>query len=90
MDAVPAAAKRDRFDAFERLRDPSHASASIMEELIELGERHTLTPVRVRRLRLSIEIESHLAKSLSTPVVTDQLRELVQSDANTDLMDFRR
>jgi len=37
MDAVPAAAKRDRFDAFEKLRDPSHASALTIEELIELG-----------------------------------------------------
>ena len=89
MDAVPAAAKRDRFDAFEKLRDPSHASALTMEELIELGERHAFTPVSVRRLRLSIEVESHLHKSLSTPVVADQLRELVQSDAKSDLMDFR-
>jgi hypothetical protein len=72
MDAVPAAAKSDRFDAFEKLRDPSHASALTMEELIELGERCALTPVRVRRLRLRIELESHLSKSLSTPVVAGQ------------------
>jgi SAM-dependent methyltransferase len=89
MDAVPAAAKRDRFDAFEKLRDPSHASALTIEELIELGERHTLTPVRVRRLRLRIELEPHLTKSLSAPDVADKLRELVQSDAKSDLMDFR-
>jgi SAM-dependent methyltransferase len=89
MDAVPAAAKRDRFDAFEKLRDPSHASALTIEELIELGERYTSTPVKVRRLRLRIELEPHLIKSLSTPVVADQLRELVQSDAKSDLMDFR-
>jgi ubiquinone/menaquinone biosynthesis C-methylase UbiE len=89
MDAVPAAAKRGRFDAFEKLRDPSHASALTMEELIELGERHALTPVRVRRLRLRIELESHLTKSLSSPVVADQLRDLVQSDAKSNLMDFR-
>ena len=89
MDAVPAAAKRDRFDAFEKLRDPSHASALTMEELIELGERHALTPVRVRRLRLRIELESHLTKSLSTPVVAEQLRELVQADPKSNLMDFR-
>src|SRR5262249_46440621 len=89
MDAVPAAAKRDRFDAFEKLRDPSHARALTMEELVELGERHTLMPAKVRRLRLRIELESHLTKSLSTPAVADQLRELVRSDAKSDLMDFR-
>jgi ubiquinone/menaquinone biosynthesis C-methylase UbiE len=67
MDAAPTAAKRDRFDAFQKLRDPSHASALTMEDLVDLGERHSLTPVRVRRLRLRIELESHLTKSLSTP-----------------------
>jgi ubiquinone/menaquinone biosynthesis C-methylase UbiE len=89
MDAVPAVAKRDRFDTFEKLRDPSHASALTMEELIELGERHALTPVRVRRLRLRIELESHLTKSLSAPIVAGRLRDLVQSDAKSNLMDFR-
>jgi hypothetical protein len=89
INAVPAAAKRDRFDAFEKLRDPSHASALTIEELVELGERHALRPVRVRRLRLRIELESHLTQSLSTPVVVDQLRELVQADAESNLMDFR-
>jgi hypothetical protein len=34
---VMAAAKRDRFDAFERLRDPSHASELTMGEPITLG-----------------------------------------------------
>jgi hypothetical protein len=89
MDAVPAAAKRDRFDAFEKLRDPSHASALTIEELIELGERHVATPVKVQRLRLRIDLESQLTSSLSAPAVADQLRELVQSDAESDQMDFR-
>jgi hypothetical protein len=60
-----------------------------IEELGELGERHTLTPVKVHRLRLRIELEPHLTKSLSTPTVADKLRELVQSDTKSDLMDFR-
>jgi hypothetical protein len=63
----------------------------------ELDRRHSCCPpecagkgaVRVRRLRLSIELESHLTKSLSTPVASDQWRELVLSDAESDLMDFR-
>ena len=63
-----------------KLRDPSHASALTIEELVELGERHTLTPVKVHRLRLRIELGPHLTKSLSTPTVADKLRELVQSD----------
>ena len=47
------------------------------------------TPLRVRRLQLRIELESHLTESLSTPLVVNQLRELVQSEAKSDLMDFR-
>jgi SAM-dependent methyltransferase len=89
MDAVPAAAKRDRFDAFEKLRDPSHASALTLEELIELGERLGSTTVKVRRLRLRFELESQLTKSLCPPNVAAQLRELVRSDGQTDAMDFR-
>lgn len=89
MDAAPAAAKRDRFDAFEKLRDPSHASALTIEELIDLGERHTSIPVKVQKLRLRIELESLLTSSLSTPALADRLRELVSSDAITDQMDFR-
>jgi hypothetical protein len=73
----------------EKLRDPSHASALTIEELVELGERHTLTPVKVHRLRLRIELGPHLTKSLSTPTVAGKLRELAQSDTKSDLMDFR-
>jgi hypothetical protein len=39
--------------------------------------------------RNSTDAEPHLTKSLSTPTVADKLRELVQSDAKSDLMDFR-
>jgi SAM-dependent methyltransferase len=89
MDAAPAADRRDRFDAFEKLRDPSHASALTIEELIDLGERYAPAPVKVQKLRLRIDLESQLTSSLVTPALADQLRELVRSDAASDPMDFR-
>lgn len=76
MDAAPPAHVRSEYDRIERIRDPSHASALTIDEMLALGESQGLGTARVHRFDLPIPLESQLAASFPEPGGADQLRAL--------------
>lgn len=62
-DSSPAAAKADAFNAMEKLRDPSHTRAMPVEELRALFNAAGMPEPRVEPTRLSLDLDSFLARS---------------------------
>ena len=63
MDLSPEPAKAPAFDAFELLRDPSHAKTLTATELRQLGTTLGLKELATREFRSTLPLESVLATS---------------------------
>ncbi len=86
-DASPAAACRDNYDRFEKLRDASHTSALTLEELIALGETVDLGEASVRRFGLPMELSSLIDASFPAGE-RDDLRAVIRGDIDRDAYGF--
>lgn len=86
-DATPQAACRDAYDAWERIRDPSHTSARTPEELEQLA-RERLTDVAVRRFRLPSDLETLIAHSFPVEGGATRLHDQLRADIGNDRLDF--
>ncbi len=86
-DAAPRAACRDAYDAWERLRDPSHTSARTPEELRDLAEGH-LDDVSVRAFRLDAEVDALIASSFPAPGGREALLARMRADVGVDALDM--
>jgi ubiquinone/menaquinone biosynthesis C-methylase UbiE len=86
-DAAPRAERRDAYDRWERLRDPSHTSARTTEELRSLADRW-LCDVSQRCFRLPAEVEALIASSFPAPGGREQLLEQMRADAGVDALDM--
>lgn len=78
-DASPAAACRDNYDRFEKLRDASHTSALTLEELIALGETVDLGEASIRRFGLPMELDSLVYASFPAGE-RDELLAIIRED----------
>lgn len=86
-DASPAAACRDNYDRFEKLRDASHTSALTLEELVALGEAVDLGEASLCRFGLPMELDS-LVDSSFPAGERDELRSIIRKDVSRNAYGF--
>lgn len=86
-DAAPQPACRDAYDAWERLRDPSHTSARTPDELCALAERH-LDQVSLRTFRLPAAVDDLIASSFPAPDDRERLRAATLADVGVNALDM--
>ncbi len=79
-DVAPRLEMQDRFNHWERLRDPSHTRALTAAELRALGESAGLSLHREANFALEMELESLLEGSFPNPGNADRIRSLFRED----------
>jgi hypothetical protein len=70
----------------ETLRDPSHARALPLTELVGLFAHAGLPEPRLTRYRLETELEGVLSRSFPRPGDADRVRAIVRAAATDDRM----
>ncbi|MDC0678525.1 class I SAM-dependent methyltransferase [Sorangium atrum] len=86
IDVAPAADKQAAYDAAEKIRDPSHASALTERELRALFDAAGLEIETTTRYRLEVELEAALRASFPEPGGADRLRALYRADVGVDAL----
>ena len=86
-DAAPRAACRDAYDAWERVRDPSHSSARTPGELVGLASAR-LRDVSYRSFRLAADVEQLIASSFPAPGAREELLACMRADIGRDALDM--
>ncbi|GAT31889.1 methyltransferase domain-containing protein [Terrimicrobium sacchariphilum] len=86
-DASPAAACRENYDRFEKLRDASHTSALTLEEFVALGEAVDLGEASIRRFGLPMELDSLIDSSFPSGE-RDELRAIIRGDIGRNACGF--
>lgn len=86
-DATPRAESRDAYDAWERIRDPSHTSARTASELKALAATR-LIDVSMRGFRLDTGVENLVASSFPIDGGKERLMERMRADVGVDSMDM--
>ncbi len=86
-DASPAAACRENYDRFEKLRDASHTSALTLEEFIALGETADLGEASIRRFGLPMELDSLVDASFPEGE-REELRAIIRGDIGRNAFGF--
>jgi len=85
-DVAPSVATNERYDHFERIRDPSHTHALNEPELLALFAAARLTVVRSARHGLAMPLEAQLAASFPAPGGADELRRLFRADLGVNAL----
>lgn len=86
-DATPQPPRRAAYDAWERLRDPSHTSALTPAELTALLGAQ-LTDVTTRSFRLSSAVDALIASSFPVANGREPLRRAMEADVGADTLDM--
>jgi SAM-dependent methyltransferase len=86
-DAAPRADARDAYDAWERIRDPSHASARTAAELEALGRAH-LDDVSVVGFRLDADVEQLIDSCFPEEGGRPRLLAAMRADVGVDRLDM--
>jgi SAM-dependent methyltransferase len=89
VDVTPEAQKRNAYDCFERLRDPSHTSALTLEELSLLGEEHNLKKPDVIEFGLEVDVQNLIASSFPEEVSRENLVQMLADDLRSDNLSFK-
>jgi ubiquinone/menaquinone biosynthesis C-methylase UbiE len=91
-DVAPPAASNERYDEFERIRDPSHTHALNEAEFFALFGAAELAPVASERHGLHMQLETLLAASFPDPGGPERLRQLFEADLGVNALgvDARR
>lgn len=79
----------DRFDAVERLRDPSHVHALAPSELRSLFARHQVKDLAEAEYGLDIELEPQLARSFPVEGGAERIRMAYAESAAHDVLGIR-
>lgn len=58
IDATPSPETQKAYDTMERLRDPSHASALTLQEMLQIGRNAGLREVMIDGYRLEAELDT--------------------------------
>jgi ubiquinone/menaquinone biosynthesis C-methylase UbiE len=85
-DVAPSVETNERYDHFERIRDPSHTHALNEPELLALFGAAGLTVVRSARHGLTLPLETQLAASFPAPGGADELRRLFRADVGVNAL----
>lgn len=86
IDVCPPDDKRDAYDRFEKIRDPSHTRALTEGELRALFAAAGLAVTTSVRHGLALELEAQLAASFPEPGGADRLRALMREDLGVDAL----
>jgi SAM-dependent methyltransferase len=83
-DVMPAPEKVERYDATEKLRDPSHTHALTVDEMRALGSGSAVDEVSLTTsVTPAVPLEAVLATSFPTECSLDDLRSLFLEDARS-------
>jgi ubiquinone/menaquinone biosynthesis C-methylase UbiE len=85
-DVAPAVACNERYDHFERIRDPSHTHALNEPELLQLFADAGLPVTGSERHGLSMALETQLAASFPEPGGVERLRALFRADIGVNAL----
>ncbi|WP_321476753.1 class I SAM-dependent methyltransferase [uncultured Paludibaculum sp.] len=88
-DVTPEPEKGAAYDEMEVLRDPSHARALPLPELLALGSALGLTELGRAFYRLDTSVDALLGASFPSPGNADKLRALVQADVGVDRLSIQ-
>jgi SAM-dependent methyltransferase len=89
LDVTPEPEKRENYDRFERLRDPSHTSALTTEELTDFGMPHGLTRPEVLQFGLEMDALQLINSSFPESVDRNELLGLLAGDVGKDSLSFQ-
>lgn len=85
-DVAPSVASNERYDHFERIRDPSHTHALNEPELFALFAAAGLQVIASARHGLVMALETQLAASFPGPAGADELRRLFRADLGVNAL----
>jgi SAM-dependent methyltransferase len=85
-DVAPSVQTNERYDYFERIRDPSHTHALNEPELLALFAAAGLSVVASARHGLAMLLETQLAASFPAPGGADELRRLFRADLGVNAL----
>ncbi|QOY86866.1 class I SAM-dependent methyltransferase [Paludibaculum fermentans] len=88
-DVTPEPEKGAAYDAMETLRDPSHARAVPLPELLELGRQLGLAEIGLAFHRVDTSVEALLGASFPNPGDAEKLRTLIQGDVGVDRLSIQ-
>jgi ubiquinone/menaquinone biosynthesis C-methylase UbiE len=74
----------EAYNHVERLRDPSHVRALLLEELTGLFREAGLRDVRTGFYKLEVKLEDLLANSFPNPGDADRIRDIFEEDLGVD------
>lgn len=84
VDVALPEEKREKYDEFERIRDPSHTSALTLEEFPQMAREVGLREVRTDFYRLEMELEQQLKASFPEAGTEECLRNRLLADLGKD------
>ncbi|MFG0297301.1 MAG: class I SAM-dependent methyltransferase [Maioricimonas sp. JB045] len=73
----------ERFNAMEKLRDPSHVRALSLPELTGMFETAGMCDVATDFYKVTVELEAQLASSFPNPGDADRIRDVFREDVTT-------
>lgn len=82
-DVTPQVAMQDRFNRWERLRDPSHTRALTLTEMTQLGKNAGLVLERYEHFSLTMDLEELLEGSFPKPGDEEVLRASFEDDVRS-------
>lgn len=88
-DVTPEPEKGAAYDEMETLRDPSHARAVPLSELLGMGRRMGLAELGQAFYRLDTSVDALLSASFPNPGDAEKLRELIRSDVGIDRLSIQ-
>ncbi|MGJ5813311.1 class I SAM-dependent methyltransferase [Paludibaculum fermentans] len=88
-DVTPEPEKGAAYDEMETLRDPSHARAVPLPELLGLGSQLGLAELGQAFYRLDTSVEALLGASFPNPGDAGKLRRLIQGDVGVDRLSIQ-
>lgn len=83
-DVVIPPEQVEAYNELEKLRDPSHTRALMLDEFQTLLGQTDLQNVRLAFYKVEIPLEQQLAASFPNPGDIDQIRQLIQNDLGVD------
>lgn len=86
-DSAPAGEKADAFNAMEKLRDPSHARALPVGEMVALFRDAGFPEPQVERTRLALSLDEFLSRSYPREGDEARIREVFERALTDDAMD---
>jgi ubiquinone/menaquinone biosynthesis C-methylase UbiE len=94
-DATPTREKQTWYNAFEKLRDPSHTTALTSEELLSLLDEQSprvasLDKSKTVKFELRLDARELIDKAFPDPgrITRDGLMDLLRADLSTNTLDF--